>query len=244
MESVQQVGPACRKCGQPKGRRTRQGWWRCRPCDNAHARHWREQNPDKSRAISRKHHASHRDRRRQQAAEYRAAHLETERARHRAVKRRSREEHPGLLREQYKAWRHRFPEKQIWHQARKRAAVKGFTFDITPEDIVIPKRCPILGIPLVLPRERAEAATGFIDESPSLDRIDNEKGYVRGNVWVISWRANRIKGYATLKELEAVVRALRRKLIPRRLRRTAPPQIQLPLALPKRPGRGRGHIDS
>lgn len=38
----------------------------------------------------------------------------------------------------------------------------------------------------------------------SLDRIDNSKGYVRGNVMVISLRANAIKNNATAEELTAV----------------------------------------
>lgn len=37
--------------------------------------------------------------------------------------------------------------------------------------------------------------------SPSLDRIDNRMGYVPGNVWVISWKANRMKSDASMEEL-------------------------------------------
>ena len=44
--------------------------------------------------------------------------------------------------------------------------------------------------------------------SPSLDRIDNTKGYIKGNVKVISWRANAIKKDATLEELKALVNYL------------------------------------
>lgn len=42
------------------------------------------------------------------------------------------------------------------------------------------------------------------DGSPSLDRLDCRKGYVRGNVEVISWKANRIKSNATVMELMKV----------------------------------------
>ena len=37
--------------------------------------------------------------------------------------------------------------------------------------------------------------------SPSLDRIDSTKGYVPGNVWVISNKANRMKSNAAAEEL-------------------------------------------
>jgi hypothetical protein len=47
------------------------------------------------------------------------------------------------------------------------------------------------------------------DGSPSLDRIDPKKGYVKGNVAVISYKANRIKQDATPEELEAVASWLR-----------------------------------
>lgn len=47
------------------------------------------------------------------------------------------------------------------------------------------------------------------DGSPSLDRVDNTRGYVPGNVLVISWKANQIKSNATLAELESIVAWLR-----------------------------------
>jgi hypothetical protein len=51
------------------------------------------------------------------------------------------------------------------------------------------------------------------DNYPTLDRWDNAKGYVPGNVFVISWRANRIKWDCSLVELEAVAKYARYGLI-------------------------------
>lgn len=85
------------------------------------------------------------------------------------------------------------------NNARRRAKAFGLEFGITVADICIPTHCPILGIPLV-----TAAGCGIgknQDNSPSLDRIDNSQGYTKSNVHVISWRANRLKGNATLDEL-------------------------------------------
>ena len=80
-----------------------------------------------------------------------------------------------------------------------RAKRKGLPFDLTLDDLIIPEFCPILGIRLVKRRGK------FADESPSVDRIVPALGYVKGNVTVISYRANRIKCHASLAELRAIV---------------------------------------
>lgn len=90
--------------------------------------------------------------------------------------------------------------------ARSRAVKVGVPFDLTPGDLAVPALCPVLGIPLTKgPDGRAHAG------SPSVDRIVPERGYVPGNVRVISFRANSIKNDATLAELEAVVAYVRRE---------------------------------
>ena len=87
-------------------------------------------------------------------------------------------------------------EKMILRLAKTRALAKGITFNIEPSDIVVPGECPLLGIPLII-----GTGGGLTDNSPSIDRIDSTKGYEKGNVWVISGRANRIKNDATPEEL-------------------------------------------
>lgn len=60
--------------------------------------------------------------------------------------------------------------------------------------------CPLLGVPLDC--EVGGADTGRRRRhAPSIDRIDSSLGYVPGNVWFISWMANRIKTDATAEEL-------------------------------------------
>lgn len=100
------------------------------------------------------------------------------------------------------------PRLVLLSGARTRAKRRGLPFDIGPEDIPIPPHCPVLGVPLV-----SRAGTGErrrYQDSPSLDRIDNALGYVRGNVIVVSLRANRIKVDATVEELERVAKFYRR----------------------------------
>ncbi len=82
-------------------------------------------------------------------------------------------------------------------QAKRRAARKGLPFDLTSDDIVVPDFCPALGIPLY----RAVGRKAQGPNSPTLDRIEPDIGYVRGNVRVISARANQIKSDATPSEL-------------------------------------------
>lgn len=84
------------------------------------------------------------------------------------------------------------PEKEIFRRARERAKKTGVAFDLT-SPLAIPSHCPALGIPLKAGGTRSA-------NSPSLDRIDPLKGYVRGNVRIICDRANRLKGNRTLAE--------------------------------------------
>lgn len=89
--------------------------------------------------------------------------------------------------------------KSILNRCKKRAQLKGMEFNLSVSDITIPKKCPILDIELMY-----SVGRGGDWNSPSLDRIDNSKGYIKGNVQVISKRANIIKNDATLEEIEKV----------------------------------------
>lgn len=98
------------------------------------------------------------------------------------------------------------PQHYLWKKAKDRAKRQGVPFNIKPEDIVIPEICPVLGIPL-------EPADGYpTDNSPSLDKIVPELGYVRGNIAVISRRANHLKGNGSLGEMRAIVRYMEENL--------------------------------
>jgi hypothetical protein len=83
-------------------------------------------------------------------------------------------------------------EERFLTKVRLRALKLGIPFDLTPVDICIPKRCPVLGIPLI-----RDATMINREQTPSLDKIKPELGYVCGNVVVISWLANRIRNNGT-----------------------------------------------
>ena len=74
-------------------------------------------------------------------------------------------------------------------------------FDIDFTDLSFPKHCPILGMELNYMVPGQEASAEF-------DRIDSTKGYVKGNVWVISRRANRIKNDGTAEEHRLISNAM------------------------------------
>lgn len=77
--------------------------------------------------------------------------------------------------------RHRFNTKRA---NAKRGKIE---FTILFGDIIFPTHCPILG------NELNYYAITKEEYSPSFDRLDPTKGYIPGNVFICSWRANRIK---------------------------------------------------
>ena len=97
-------------------------------------------------------------------------------------------------------WRVENPEKAMLNSSKNRAKRLGLEFNLELEDILIPINCPILGIPLKVGKGK------LWDGSPTLDRIDNTLGYIKGNIAVISYKANR---YKTDLDIELVERFLK-----------------------------------
>lgn len=94
---------------------------------------------------------------------------------------------------------------RLYYGCKSRSKLKGIPFDLdityiqelldnTPE-------CPLLKVP-------------FTEGSytQSLDKIIPELGYTKGNVWIVSYRANSIKNDASLEELRTIVEGLAKKL--------------------------------
>ena len=85
--------------------------------------------------------------------------------------------------------------KAMYRRARSRAIKNNLDFSITISDIVIPDKCPLLEVPFVLGEK------GNYEFTPTIDRIDNSKGYTKDNIWVITKKANSMKNSASFDEL-------------------------------------------
>lgn len=59
--------------------------------------------------------------------------------------------------------------------------------------------CPLTGARLEYERGGDGSPTGGTANSPTVDRIDPNKGYVPGNIWIVSKRANSIKARQTVE---------------------------------------------
>lgn len=96
--------------------------------------------------------------------------------------------------------RDRWPQRALV-KLRCRCKKKGVPFNLTVEDLQIPDVCPALGTPFVLGSGNRWRG----DANPSIDRLRPELGYVKGNVKIISWRANNLKNNCTqARELRLV----------------------------------------
>lgn len=106
----------------------------------------------------------------------------------------------------YKYYRENWAQAVV-NRLRARARRCGLPFDLVAADVPpIPDVCPVLGISFIFGRGGNNAP---LPNSPSVDRRDPEKGYVKGNICIISQRANTIRGDATVEELERVLQYAR-----------------------------------
>ena len=125
------------------------------------------------------------------------------RERHNEINRKYREKNRVEISEKARESYYNNIEKAMVRGAKSRSRDKGLPFDLTIEDLEVPEKCPILGLELKVGGDSSR------DISPSLDRIVPELGYVKGNIRVISLRANRLKSDASIEELEAILKYMK-----------------------------------
>ena len=92
------------------------------------------------------------------------------------------------------------PIRWLLYGIKSRCKYANIPFDITSEDIEKPTHCPVFGYELNYCQSKGSGGNNP-PNTASIDRIIPELGYVKGNVMVISWRANEIKKDATFEEL-------------------------------------------
>ena len=113
-----------------------------------------------------------------------------------AAQKKWRDNNKEKIRTRVKAFYENNPEQRLIFYSKTRSKIDRIEFNLEVSDIVIPEYCPYLGIKL---------DTSYGDrKNPnriSLDRIDNSKGYIKGNVQVISYQANLMKSMASIPEL-------------------------------------------
>ena len=89
----------------------------------------------------------------------------------------------------------------IIHNSKYCAKRRGIHFDLKYTDFELPEYCPILGIKI----EYGAGSDGNAPNHASLDRIDNTKGYIPGNVMIVSRLANAMKNEASFEQLQSFV---------------------------------------
>lgn len=116
----------------------------------------------------------------------------------------TRKKHRELNKDKYNKYQQEYYLKQtkenpkglLLRRMRASANSRGLECTVTVDDIVIPKVCPILNIPLEFHKGTHK------NNSISVDRIDTTKGYIPGNIAIISFKANTLKGNMTLSEID------------------------------------------
>lgn len=92
-------------------------------------------------------------------------------------------------------WREKNTIKYFLTTAKRRAKNLNIDFSLSEKDIIIPKFCPILDF---------ELRINGGNSCPTIDRINNDKGYIPNNIVIISFRANSIKNDANFAEIEKI----------------------------------------
>lgn len=106
-----------------------------------------------------------------------------------------------------KACYYEWKKREAWRYCRKSARKRGIEFSITRDQMPdVPDICPILKIPLDW---HPDSDMKF---SPSVDRIDNDKGYIPDNLQFVSFRANTLKNNGTLTEFRLLVKHMKKTI--------------------------------
>lgn len=99
-----------------------------------------------------------------------------------------------------KDWENISLEVRIYNRAKQRARDRNLEFSLKKTDIKIPEKCPVFNKLFIL---------NDYNWTPSIDRIDSNKGYTKDNVKIISNRANTLKNDGTIEEFEMIIKYMK-----------------------------------
>lgn len=132
-------------------------------------------------------------------AEYDSNRKEEKKLRERTYRKENPERYRQYRKDNYNKNKYRWTpvcrEMTLLKNSKTRARLKALPHDILLEDIIIPEYCPVfkdIRLSVINPKSQFD--------SPSLDRIKPELGYVKGNVIVMSHLANTIKSNGTAEQ--------------------------------------------
>ena len=162
---------------------------------------WRLKNPERSAVHQKKSYNLHIEQRKESNKKY------YEDNKNRIIVRQKKyyENNKEDIKEYQRSLRREDPINALFKHAKGRAKKRNIPFSITKEDIFIPTLCPLLGIALFIGDGRV------CDNSPTLDRIDSTKGYIKGNIQTISYKANRMKSNSTFEEFQTIYKNWKRR---------------------------------
>lgn len=98
-----------------------------------------------------------------------------------------------------------------FHHRRQVAQKAGIPFLITFDELEKPEFCPVLGVKLNYGCSPTKDGKQTRDANKaSIDKVVPELGYIPGNVFVISWKANKLKSDMTIEQLENILDYMKR----------------------------------
>ena len=149
----------------------------------AYTKQWKEQNKDKVREQKRKYYAENREKIIQQQTD-------------------SINRNPERRKKTSEYWRQYSRdnyEARLLTSIKSRAKKKGIDFNLELSDLIIPEFCPKTGISLV--KHRGNSTNDKFYDTPSVDRIDCSKGYIKGNIQIVCYWYNVAKLTFTDKQM-------------------------------------------
>lgn len=106
------------------------------------------------------------------------------------------------------------PLKKAYSRIKYGSKIRKLKFNITLKDFMnlpVPTHCPVLGMKLNFYGGRLRRTKKNLcpANSYSVDRIDPNRGYVKGNIRWISLRANKLRNNASKKEIELILKDMK-----------------------------------